>query len=75
MVGGVVLGVLSAIAVFALLNATRQVFVSVRDVERQLDLPVFLAVPLAAAPRRARAAASNPDAARQRTSERPSFGV
>ena len=72
MVGGVALGVLSAIAVFALLNATRQVFINVRDVERQLDLPVLLAVPLAAAPRRARAAASNQT---RRTAERPSFGV
>ena len=72
MVGGVVLGVLSAIAVFALLNATRQVFINVRDVERQLDLPVLLAVPLAAGPRRSRPAASAPT---RRTVERPSFGV
>ncbi len=72
MVGGVVLGVLSAAAAFTLLNATRQVFISVRDVERQLDLPVLLAVPLAAGPRRARPA---PPGAARRTVGRPSFGV
>ena len=72
MVGGVVLGVLSAIAVFALLNATRQVFITVHDVERQLDLPVLLAVPLAAAPRRPRPATAR---SKGRTVERPSFGV
>ena len=72
MIGGVALGVLSAIAAFALLNATRQVFISVRDVERQLDLPVLLAVPLAAGRRRPRAATFGPT---RRTVERPSFGV
>ncbi len=46
--GGIVLGIFAALAVFTLLNATRQVFVSVRDVERQLDLPVLLAVPFSA---------------------------
>ena len=71
MSGGVVLGVLCAIAVFALLNATRQVFISVRDVERQLDLPVLLAVPFATPLRRSRPAASP---ARQAI-ERPSFSV
>lgn len=72
MAGGVVLGLLSATAVFALLNATRQVFVSVHDVERQLDLPVLLAVPLAAGPRRQRATPTKPP---RRTVERRSFGV
>ncbi len=48
MLAGIALGVFCALAVFALLNATRQVFVSVHDVERQLDLPVLLAVPLRA---------------------------
>ena len=68
--GGVVLGLLSAVAVFILLNATRQVFVSVRDVERQLDLPVLLAVPLAARTRR-----SAPRSGVRRSAPRPSFGV
>ena len=72
MLGGVVLGVLSATAVFALLNATRQVFISVHDVERQLDLPVLLAVPLAGTARRPRPAPPQPA---RRTAERPSFGV
>ncbi len=71
MLAGAVLGGFCAVAVFALLNATRQVFVSVHDVERQLDLPVLLAVPLkarraGAPPRRERAS---------RMAERPSFGV
>ena len=70
--GGIVLGVLAAIAVFTLLNATRQVFVSVRDVEQQLDLPVLLAVPLAASSRRQR---TNPSPGARRTIRRPSFGV
>ena len=70
--GGIVLGVLAAIAVFTLLNATRQVFVSVRDVERQLDLPVLLAVPLAASSRRQR---PTPSSGARRTVRRPSFGV
>ena len=69
---GVVLGVFCALAVFTLLNATRQVFVSVRDVERQLDLPVILAVPLAA--RRPSRPVRRPPSAR-RAFERPSFGV
>jgi uncharacterized protein involved in exopolysaccharide biosynthesis len=72
MAGGVVLGVLAAIAVFAMLNATRQVFVSVRDVERQLDLPVLLAVPLATSRRPAPKA---PPPTIRRTVRRPSFGV
>ena len=72
MAGGVVLGLLSAIAVFALLNATRQVFINVRDVERQLDLPVLLAVPLAAGPRRRRPSPAQPA---RRGIEQPSFGV
>ncbi len=67
--GGIILGVLSAVATFVLLNATRQVFVSVRDVERQLDLPVVLAVPLAPARRRA------PPGAMRRPATRPSFGT
>jgi hypothetical protein len=56
--------------VFAFLNATRQVFISVHDVERQMDLPVLLAVPFSvrrpvrAAPARGR-----------RVLGRPSFGV
>ncbi len=70
--GGVVLGGLSAVAVFALLNATRQVFVSVHDVERQLDLPVLLAVPLAT-PARRRAARGRGGV--RRPMERPSYGV
>jgi uncharacterized protein involved in exopolysaccharide biosynthesis len=67
---GLVLGVVSAAAVFAFLNATRQVFISVHDVERQMDLPVLLAVPFSvrrpvrAAPARGR-----------RVLGRPSFGV
>ncbi len=73
--GGAVLGVLCAIAVFTLLNATRQVFVSVRDVERQLDLPVLLAVPLASA-RRSKAGGRDPFRGNARTrAARPSFGV
>jgi uncharacterized protein involved in exopolysaccharide biosynthesis len=71
--GGVVLGLLSAIAVFTMLNATRQVFVGVRDVERQLDLPVLLAVPLATS--RRRQAPPSPPKMRRRTASRPSFGV
>ena len=71
--GGVVLGILAAIAVFALLNATRQVFVSVRDVERQLDLPVLLAVPFAASGRRQRQNNARPGA--RRAVRKPSFGV
>ncbi len=77
--GGAVLGVLAAIAAFTLLNATRQVFVGVRDVERQLDLPVLLAVPLASARRRK---AGRQNGARgeaggeaRRPAARPSFGV
>jgi uncharacterized protein involved in exopolysaccharide biosynthesis len=69
---GVALGILSAVSVFTLLNATRQVFVSVRDVEKQLDLPVLLAVPLAMAPRRPSSAKPGPI---RRSVERPSFGV
>ncbi len=41
---GVALGGCAAIAVFTLLNAIRQVFINVYDVERQLDLPVMIAV-------------------------------
>jgi capsular polysaccharide biosynthesis protein len=70
---GVALGILAAIAVFALLNATRQIFVSVHDVERQLDLPVLLAVPFAASSRRQRQNTARAGA--RRTVERPSFGV
>ncbi len=73
MAGGVVLGVLCAVAVFALLNATRQVFISVRDVERLLDLPVLLAVPAMAGPRRPRPTTAAPSP--RRTVGRPSFGV
>ncbi len=69
---GFVLGGFCALAVFALLNATRQVFVSVRDVERQLDLPVLLAVPLAT--RRPAGKVRRPPPGR-RAFERPSFGV
>ena len=68
--GGGVMGVLCAAAVFALLNATRQVFVSVHDVERQLDLPVLLAVPIASSRRRRPVAPGS-----RRAAEQPSYGV
>ena len=67
---GIALGAFSAVAVFTFLNATRQVFISVHDVERQLDLPVLLAVPFAIR-RQARAAPVRG----RRVVERPSFGV
>ena len=70
MLAGIVLGVFSAAAVFTFLNATRQVFVSVHDVERQLDLPVLLAVPFAV-----RRAARGAPVRGRRVVERPSFGV
>ncbi len=73
LLAGVALGVLAAVAVFALLNATRQVFVSVRDVERQLDLPVLLAVPFAVSGRRQRTKNTRPGA--RQTVKRPSFGI
>ncbi len=69
--GGFVLGVLGAVSMFALLNATRQIFINVRDVERQLALPVLMAVPLLPARRRQPA----PRARARRGAERPSFGV
>lgn len=52
--GGVLLGLIAATAVLALLTALRQVFVTVEDAERSLDLPVLLAVPMRepGAPRR-----------------------
>jgi uncharacterized protein involved in exopolysaccharide biosynthesis len=43
--GGVFLGLMSMAAVFTLLNATKQVFVSVHDAERVLGLQVLAAVP------------------------------
>ena len=67
---GIVLGACAAIAAFTLLNAIRQVFIDVHDVERQLDLPVLIAVPLQAR-RPARAARARGG----RIVERPSFGV
>ncbi len=70
--GGIVLGIVAAIAVFALLNATRQIFINVHDVERQLDIPVLLAVPFAAARRGTQRA---PQTGSRRAVERPSFGV
>ncbi len=73
MAGGVVMGVLAAVAIFALLNATRQVFVSVHDVERQLDLPVLLAVPLANPARRRANREQRPGL--RRTVKQPSYGV
>jgi uncharacterized protein involved in exopolysaccharide biosynthesis len=42
--GGVVVGLAAALAVMALLNALRQVFVTPRDVSLALDLPVLAAV-------------------------------
>ena len=66
---GLVLGLVSALAVFTLLNATRQVFINSHDVERQLDLPVLLAVPLVA-----RRATRPVRAASRRMVQRPSFG-
>ena len=71
MLAGIALGVFSAIALFALLNATRQVFISVHDVERQLDLPVLIAVPMVT--RRA-ARLPRPRLGR-RASGRPSFST
>ena len=68
---GIVLGGFCAVAIFTLLNATRQVFVNAHDVERQLDLPVLLAIPLQAR-RPARAMRMR---AGGRVVERPSFGV
>ena len=68
--GGMVMGVFAALAVFTLLNATRQVFISVRDVERQLDLPVLLAVPFSA-----RRTVRRPAPRGGRMVQRPSFGV
>jgi len=44
---GILLGLLAAAAALAVLNALRQVFISVHDVERALGLPVLAAVPLA----------------------------
>jgi len=41
---GIALGILSAIATVAVLNAFRQVFITVHDVERILGLPVVAAV-------------------------------
>ena len=69
--GGIVLGTICALAIVVVLNATRQVFVSVRDVERQLDLPVLVAVPLVLRPK-------GRPAVRRSTGRglaRPSFGV
>ena len=49
---GVLVGAAAAAAALAILNAMRQVFISVHDAERSLDLPVLLAVPrLETAPR------------------------
>jgi uncharacterized protein involved in exopolysaccharide biosynthesis len=45
MAAGVMLGLLSMAAAFTLLNATKQVFVSVHDAERVLGLQVLAAVP------------------------------
>lgn len=67
---GVVLGILSAVAVFTLLNATRQVFINVHDVERQLDLPVLLAVTLTQPKSRKPGPAPRP-----RTAQQPSYSV
>ena len=68
---GIVLGAICAVAAFALLNATRQVFVSVHDVERQLDLPVLLAIPV----RVRRTTRPQRTQAGRRMAQRPSFGV
>ncbi len=67
---GIVLGGFCAIAAFTVLNATRQVFINVRDVERQLDLPVLLAVQFR--PRRPVRAAQPRGGSAFR---RPSFGT
>ena len=47
---GVVLGIISAVATLVVLVALRQVFVTFRDVETALDLPVLVAVPLRTRP-------------------------
>ncbi len=68
---GVVLGTLAALAAFTLLNVTRQIFITGRDVEQRLGLPVLLSV--SAVTRRAAAPAKPP--AKMRAVTRPRFGV
>jgi len=60
--GGVLLGLIAVAATLALLTVLRQVFVTVEDAERALDLPVLLAVPMreAGAPRRPRSPPGSP---------------
>jgi uncharacterized protein involved in exopolysaccharide biosynthesis len=45
-VAGVVLGIVASVAMLVLLVTLRQVFVTVRDAELALDLPVLVSVPL-----------------------------